>query len=66
MKTYLKTLRAQKGISQAQLAEAVSVRRETISALEAGKYNPSLRLAWNICKTLGVSLEQAFDFSDET
>lgn len=65
MTTKLKELRKKKGIKQAELAEAVGVRRETIGNLERGRYNPSLRLAWNISKLLGVTIEELFDFSDE-
>lgn len=66
MKTRLKVLRAEHNLSQAELAEQVGVRRETISALEAGKYNPSLRLAWRIASVFEMPLEAVFDFSDES
>ena len=66
MTTKIREYRKKKGIKQAELAEAVGVRRETIGNLERGKYNPSLRLAWNLSNILGVKLEELFDFSDET
>ena len=66
MTTKIREYRKKKGIKQADLAEAVGVRRETIGNLERGKYNPSLRLAWNLSNILGVKLEELFDFSDET
>ncbi len=65
MTTKIKEYRKKRGIKQADLAEAVGVRRETIGNLERGKYNPSLRLAWNLASTLDVALEELFDFSDE-
>ena len=45
LKTRLKELRAREGLKQEELARLVGVRRETIGNLEAGRYNPSLRLA---------------------
>ena len=55
----LKKYRLLKGLTQEQLAEMVGVRRETIMRLEAGKYNPSLKLAIDISKAVhSVSLRQ--------
>lgn len=65
MTTRLREFRKSKGMKQAELADAVGVRRETIGNLERGRYNPSLRLAWNISELLGVKIEDLFDFSDE-
>lgn len=65
MKTTLKQLRAQKGITQLDLAKAVSVRRETILYLEQGKYNPSLKLAHQIATFFGKPIESVFIFEDE-
>ncbi len=65
MTTKIKEYRKKKGVKQAELAEAVGVRRETIGNLERGKYNPSLRLAWNLSRILGARIEELFDFSDE-
>ena len=45
------------GMKQAELAELVNVRRETIVCLENGRYNPSLSLAMDIAKVLNVSVE---------
>lgn len=64
MTTKIKEYRKKIGMKQSELAEAVDVRRETIGNLERGKYNPSLRLAWNIAKTLGVPLDVLFQFDD--
>jgi putative transcriptional regulator len=44
------------------LAELVRVRRETIIFLEQGKYNPSLRLAYNVARALGVTIDELFIF----
>jgi putative transcriptional regulator len=65
MQTRIKEFRARRNLTQADLAEAVGVRRETIVFLEKGKYNPSLRLAHLVAKELGTSLDQLFSFADE-
>ena len=52
MKTKIKFYRKQLNITQEDLAEAVNVTRQTINALEQGRYNPSLELAYKITKTL--------------
>ena len=51
-------------MTQEQLAKAVGVRRETIVFLEQGKYNPSLLLAHNVAKTLGVTIDELFLFEE--
>lgn len=48
------------GLSQQQLADAVAATRQTIGLIEAGTYNPSLRLCTAICKTLGKTLDELF------
>jgi len=60
----MKELREQKQLTQEQLAQKVGVRRETILFLEKGKYNPSLQLAHDIAKVLGVAIEELFIFED--
>ena len=52
-------------MQQSELAELVGVRRETIGNLENGKYNPSLKLAWDIAKVFGVSIEEVFSFEEK-
>ena len=52
-------------MTQQQLAEQVGVTRQTIIALEAGKYVPSLTLALRIARTFSVSVEDVFQFDDE-
>lgn len=65
LQTRIKELRAVRGMDQAQLAELVGVRRETIGRLENGQYNPSLRLAMDIAKVFGLTVEQIFTFTEE-
>ncbi len=65
MKTRIKELRARKDLTQAQLAEQVGVRRETIVFLEKGKYNPSLKLAYLISLVLDEKIEEIFLFGEE-
>ncbi len=66
MTTRVKEFRARLDLTQRQLADAVGVRRETIVYLEQGKYNPSLRLAHSIAHVLHASVDELFDFSDES
>jgi len=60
MKTKIKELRASRGMTQADLAKTVDVRRETIVFLEKGKYNPSLQLAHKIARTFDLAIEEVF------
>lgn len=52
-------------LQQAELAEKVGVRRETIGKLENGKYNPSLKLAMDIAKVFHTTVEDIFIFTDD-
>jgi putative transcriptional regulator len=61
----MKEYRALRGLTQEKLAEIVGVRRETIIFLEKGKYNPSLKLAYNIARALGAGIEEIFIFDNE-
>ena len=61
----MKAARAAVGLSQADLAEAVGVTRQTIGLIEAGGYNPTLNLCVAICKVLRVTLNDLF-WEDET
>ncbi|HOI57269.1 MULTISPECIES: helix-turn-helix transcriptional regulator [unclassified Methanoculleus] len=65
MKTRIKELRAKAGLTQEELAQQVGVRRETIVFLEKGKYNPSLKLAYKVARTLGSTIEEVFTFEEE-
>ncbi len=65
LKTRIKELRAARDMAQARLAELVGVRRETIGRLENGQYNPSLKLAMDIAKVFGLTVEEIFTFAEE-
>jgi DNA-binding XRE family transcriptional regulator len=58
----VKQYRQRANLTQEELAEKVFVRRETIVRLEAGKYNPSLKLAIDVSRVLQVSIEDIFIF----
>jgi len=58
----IKELRAESGITQEKLAEAVNVTRQTISYLEKGEYNPSLKIAHDIAKYFGKSIDDIFTY----
>ena len=60
MKNRLKILRAERGWTQADLAEAMDVTRQTVHAIEKGKYDPSLPLAFKIAHVFGMPIEQIF------
>ena len=64
MKTRIKELRARYDLTQEELAKKVGVRRETIVFLEKGKYNPSLKLAYDIAKVLKSRIEEVFIFDE--
>jgi len=61
MKNQLRTLRAGKEWSQGDLAQKLGVSRQTVNALETGKYDPSLPLAFKIAKLFGKSIEDVFE-----
>jgi len=65
MQTRIKEYRTRLSMTQEGLAKAVSVRRETIVFLEQGKYNPSLKLAHDVAKTLGAKIDDIFLFDDD-
>lgn len=65
LKTKLKEYRAKSDMKQGDLAELVGVRRETIIRLEKGLYNPSLKLAMDIAKVFGTTVEEIFSFEEE-
>ena len=58
----LKAYRQLKGLTQEQLANLVGVRRETVARLEKARYNPSLKLAVDISRAVGASIEELFVF----
>jgi putative transcriptional regulator len=65
MKNKIKENRARLDLTQAELAEIVGVRRETILFLEKGKYNPSLKLAFKISNALKVPIEELFTIDEK-
>ena len=60
----MKELRKEHNLTQEELAKIVGVRRETIIFLERGKYNPSLKLAYKVAKTLKSRIEDVFIFEE--
>ena len=65
MKTRIKELRARYNLTQEDLAKKIGVRRETILFIEKGYYNPSLKLAHDIAKTLQTTIDELFIFENE-
>jgi putative transcriptional regulator len=61
MKNRLKVLRAERDWSQGDLAERLGVSRQSVNALETGKYDPSLPLAFRIARLFELPIEQIFD-----
>ncbi|MCC5092417.1 helix-turn-helix transcriptional regulator [Xanthomonas campestris pv. raphani] len=64
MNSRVRELREASGWSQGELAEQLGVSRQTINALETGKYDPSLPLAFRIARLFGESIEHVFLFED--
>jgi len=64
MRTRIKELRARYNLTQEELAKMVGARRETILFLEKGKYNPSLKLAYDIAQALHSTIDELFLFDD--
>lgn len=60
MKNRLKVLRAERDWTQAELAEELEVSRQTVNAVETGKYDPSLPLAFGIARVFGLPIEEIF------
>jgi putative transcriptional regulator len=61
MKNQLKILRAMRDWSQAELGEQLDVSRQAVNAIETGKYDPSLPLAFKIARLFGRPIEEIFD-----
>lgn len=66
MKNRLEEIRKQRNITQEELADALSVSRQTINALENGRYNPSIELAFKIARHFGQTIEEIFIYEDQT
>jgi putative transcriptional regulator len=60
MKNRLKVLRAERDWTQAQLADALDVSRQTVNAIETGKFDPSLPLAFRAARLFGLLIEEIF------
>lgn len=61
VKNHLRLLRAELAWSQAQLAERLGVSRQTVNAIETGKYDPSLPLAFSLARTFKRRIEEIFE-----
>ena len=61
MKNRLKVLRAERDWSQADLAQRLEVSRQSVNAIETGKYDPSLPLAFKIAQVFGMPIEAIFE-----
>lgn len=61
MKNRLKVLRAEQGWSQQELAERLGVSRQSVNAIETGKYDPSLPLAFRLADVFGMAIENIFE-----
>jgi putative transcriptional regulator len=61
MRNFVRELRAERGWSQADLAEKLEVSRQSVNAIETGKYDPSLPLAFKISRLFGKTIEGVFD-----
>jgi putative transcriptional regulator len=66
MNNRVRDLRGERGWSQADLAERLDVSRQTINAIETGKYDPSLPLAFKIARLFGQPIESIFDPGSST
>jgi putative transcriptional regulator len=60
METRLRVLRAQRNWSQQDLAERLAVSRQSVNAIETGKYDPSLPLAFRVAELFGLTIEEVF------
>jgi len=65
MKNRLRELREARGLTQEELAKALGVTRQTIIAIEKGKYDPSLRLAFKIARFFGAKIEDIFIYDGD-
>lgn len=65
MDNRIAALRKERGLSQAELAEAVEVTRQTIISLEGGRYNASLTLAHKLARYFGKTIEEIFIFEED-
>ncbi len=61
VKNRLRELRAERGVSQAALADAVGLSRQSVNAIETGKYDPSLPVAFSLARYFDLTIEALFD-----
>lgn len=61
VKNRLRELRAERGVSQAALADAVGLSRQSVNAIETGKYDPSLPVAFSLARYFDLTIETLFD-----
>jgi putative transcriptional regulator len=66
MNNHIRALRAERGWSQAELAEMLDVSRQSVNAIETGRYDPSLPLAFAIARLFGQPIESIFTPDPET
>lgn len=62
----LRAIREQAGLTQAEVARQVGVTRQTLIAIEQGKYSPTLELAFQLCRVYGVRIDDAFEYPEES
>jgi putative transcriptional regulator len=65
VKNRLRVLRAERSWSQADLSDKLGVSRQTVNAIETGRYDPSLPLAFRIAKLFGSRIDEIFEPEDE-
>lgn len=61
----IRVLRTERGLTQAQLAAALGVTRQTVIAVEQGRYSPSLELAFQLARALGRPIDEVFAYEPE-
>jgi len=66
MKNNLEKMRKSRGMLQEELADVLEVSRQTISSLENGRYNPSIKLAFKIARLFDMQIEEIFIYEDES
>lgn len=64
LKNRVRQLREERGLTQKRLGEKVNVSRQAINAVETGKFDPSLWLAYDIAQLFDMSIEEVFDFKE--
>lgn len=62
----LRAIRERAGLTQAEVARQVGVTRQTLIAIEQGKYSPTLELAFQLCRVYGVRIDDAFEYPEES